>query len=56
MNKINKIKEKERERSSPPHVKLQLTSGEHGCTPCHFDLSYSALGATQKLIAIDSYR
>ncbi|CAE8731651.1 unnamed protein product [Polarella glacialis] len=28
--------------ASVPHVKLQLTHGEYGCTPCHYDISFSA--------------
>eukprot|EP00927_Polykrikos_kofoidii_P059264 TRINITY_DN54468_c0_g1_i1.p1 TRINITY_DN54468_c0_g1~~TRINITY_DN54468_c0_g1_i1.p1 ORF type:complete len:381 (-),score=45.65 TRINITY_DN54468_c0_g1_i1:249-1391(-) len=35
-----------------PHVKLQLTQGEHGCTPCHYDTSYSSPTSIQLSLLI----
>ncbi|CAK9000586.1 unnamed protein product [Durusdinium trenchii] len=35
-----------------PHVKLQLTTGEVGCTPCHYDTSYNDPTSLQLSILI----
>mmetsp|Transcript_72831 Transcript_72831/g.201947 ORF Transcript_72831/g.201947 Transcript_72831/m.201947 type:complete len:359 (+) Transcript_72831:66-1142(+) len=39
-------------KDSVPHVKLQLTHGEYGCTPCHYDISYSAPTTLQLSVLI----